>query len=208
MDVKYLIRSLLTKPTIIPPACPKCGSNLTGHIKAVSGENNIKKLRKLYLKAGEYIKPKAYSSGIYGSPNAFCINCGNEWLSDEIEYRHLSKKEMVELKKERMITAKDNKELMNAYMLDIPYKDLMDYLSNEKDDESIIDKDVIEEDDITENDITEDFPEYAPVETSRKRIGKKIGKKLFSDYVLSPTVGVFADLFPTPEKKRKEREKF
>ncbi len=194
MSFGSFLKETFTIATIVAPVCPKCGSNITGHMINGSHNTNIEAKRKFHLRLGEYIKLNLSHGQIYGSPNVFCVNCGNEWLSDDIEYKHFSRAELKQHKKNIRIIDKNNSALMFAYMNDLPYSDYNEYEEYKKKRAS----GQLQPGEYNFDDDDEDESYY---ENERESLGKKVGKRFLSDYVLSPTVGVLSDLFPSGDKK-------
>ena len=83
------------------PPCPRCGCILTHRIIAYNGLHESRILAD-YMKNGEYVKPVSYQ----GKANCYCPDCGAEWTG-EVEYRHISGKELKDLKERLGITKSD-----------------------------------------------------------------------------------------------------
>ena len=188
MKISMILKYLLNKETYITPVCPKCGSPITGRIIVLGTNSNVDRFKRKYLKSGEYIKPRLYQCN-QGSPNAFCVHCGNEWSEDDIKIVFPTKKELREIKENNRIIYDPNDEYLEdlhyAYDNNISYLEYVDILNEEE---------------------TEDGGEVIKSKSGRPgKIGKNIKKAtgfFWKNIVVSSTIGVLEDIFPGAEKKR------
>ena len=182
MKISIFFRYIMNKETYITPACPKCGSEVTGRVITVGMNSNVDRLKKNYLKAGEYIKPRLYLSN-YGDCNAFCLHCGNEWNEDNIKIVYPTKKELQKIKEKKKIIYDVNDEylsdLRDAYINNLSYQEYIEIKKTEEayDDECL------------------ERSKSLKIEKLKRNV-KRATVFFWKKIIVSSTVGVMEDIFP------------